>query len=300
MIQFKYILKGNKPLIQELGPHKYYLEYQEHPLDDEARMLIYWKRDILVKQHDNQTIEYPTWKQIKEAGILHQFEENSNRLHYFFSIDNTNYFGYETNVDIQLTGYSFCDVTVFRTAKPKKEAFACITGYQLYDFYINHQYCSRCGHVLEHSKKERMLQCEHCGFMVYPKISPAVIVAITHQNKLLLTRYANSAPGRYALVAGFCEVGETVEETVVREVMEEVGLAVKNPVYYKSQPWSLSGTLLMGFFVELEGSDEITLDTSELSEATWMSAEEIPVKWDDISLTNEMICHFMKQQEETK
>ena len=121
-----------------------------------------------------------------------------------------------------------------------------------------------------------MLQCEHCGFMVYPKISPAVIVAITHQNKLLLTRYANSAPGRYALVAGFCEVGETVEETVIREVMEEVGLAVKNPVYYKSQPWGFSDSLLVGFFADVDGSTEFVLEEAELSEAIWLSRYEIP------------------------
>ena len=88
--------------------------------------------------------------------------------------------------------------------------------------------------------KERMVHCECCGNMVYPKICPGIIVAVTNGDKLLLTKYA-PAPGRnanYALVAGFTEIGETLEETVQREVMEEVGLKVKNIRYYKSQPWS--------------------------------------------------------------
>lgn len=87
--------------------------------------------------------------------------------------------------------------------------------------------------------------------MVFPKISPAVIVAVTDNDRVLLTKYAGRTYKNYALVAGFNEAGETIEQTVRREVMEEVGLKVKNLKYYKSQPWGLSGSLLSGFFVSL-------------------------------------------------
>lgn len=97
---------------------------------------------------------------------------------------------------------------------------------------------------------------------------------------------------KYALLAGFTEIGETVEETVAREVMEEVGLRVKNIRYYKSQPWAFSDTLLMGFYCDLDGGDEITLDREELSLAEWFEREEIPVEPSRDSLTNEMIMKF--------
>ena len=96
----------------------------------------------------------------------------------------------------------------------------------------------------------------------------------------------------YALLAGFNETGESIEETVRREVMEEVGLKVKNLRYYKSQPWSFTDTLLMGFFCELDGEDGITLDTDELAMAEWFEREQMPVEAEDLSLTNEMICYF--------
>ena len=114
---------------------------------------------------------------------------------------------------------------------------------------------------------------------------------MVHQDKLLLTKYAGRAFKRYALIAGFAEIGETIEETVKREVMEEVGLNVKNLHYYKSQPWSFSDTLLMGFYAELDGEETIRLDENELSVAQWCTREEIPED-DGISLTREMMRVF--------
>ena len=107
-----------------------------------------------------------------------------------------------------------------------------------------------------------------------------------------MSKYAGREYKKYALLAGFNEIGETIEETVKREVMEEVGLQVKNITYYKSQPWSFSDTLLLGFFCELDGEDKITLDQEELALAQWFEREEIPVKEDDLSLTNEMMIAF--------
>jgi NAD+ diphosphatase len=119
-----------------------------------------------------------------------------------------------------------------------------------------------------------------------------VIVGVTDGDRLLMTKYAGRIYKRYALVAGFAEVGETIEETVSREVLEEVGVRVKNIRYYKSQPWPFSDSLLMGFYCDLDGSDEIVLDETELSEAEWVHRKDIDVEADGISLTNEMIVHF--------
>ena len=147
-------------------------------------------------------------------------------------------------------------------------------------------------------EKGEWIFCPVCKSMEYPKLSPAVIIALTHKNRLLLSKYAGRTFKKYALLAGFVEIGETLEDTVKREVMEEVGLPVTNIRYYKSQPWSFSGTVLMGFFCDLEGDDEqITLDEHELSLAQWFDREDIPVSPARDSLTNEMIMTFVRKKE---
>jgi NAD+ diphosphatase len=107
-----------------------------------------------------------------------------------------------------------------------------------------------------------------------------------------MTQYANREYRNYALIAGFAEIGESLEQTVRREVMEEVGLRVKNIQYYKSQPWPFTDTLLAGFFAELDGDDTITIDEEELAIGVWMPREDIPEPENSISLTGEMMELF--------
>ena len=130
-----------------------------------------------------------------------------------------------------------------------------------------------------------------CGNTVYPAIAPAVIVGVENGDKICLTKY-NRGYAHWALVAGYTEIGETPEQTVEREVMEETGLRVKNIRYYKSQPWGLSGSLLLGYFCEVDGSDAIRVDHDELKEGRWFTAEEIDFPDDLFSLTREMIARF--------
>ena len=111
-------------------------------------------------------------------------------------------------------------------------------------------------------------------------------------DRLLLTRYRGRAFQKYALIAGFHEIGETIEDTVRREVMEETGVRVKNLRFYKSQPWVYSDSLLMGFIAELDGPDKITMQEDELSEAAWFRRSDIPAEHSHISLTGEMIERF--------
>ena len=189
-------------------------------------------------------------------------------------------------------GFSFESVRNFRRLEVKELAFAAATAYHLYQWYRDNRFCGRCGHPAVHSEKERALCCPDCGNVIYPKIAPAVIVALTDGDRILLTRYNGRAYKRYALIAGFTEIGETAEETVRREVMEEVGLRVKNITYYKSQPWGTDSNLLLGFFCELDGSDRITMDAEELSTAAWFHRGEMPEQDDGFSLTREMMAVF--------
>ena len=133
--------------------------------------------------------------------------------------------------------------------------------------------------------------CPSCGKTFYPRIMPAVIVGIKNGERLLLTRYRIGFTPN-ALVAGFTEIGETAEETVRREVMEEVGVRVKNIRYFASQPWGIANDLLLGYYCELDGDEAIRMDEHELKYAQWVRREDIELQPDDLSLTNEMMRRF--------
>ena len=137
---------------------------------------------------------------------------------------------------------------------------------------------------MEESKSERALVCPSCENTVYPRINPAVIVAVRDGERLLVTQYAGRPYKNYALIAGFAETGETIEETVLREVKEETGITVKNPEFYKSQPWGFSDSLLFGFFCDLDGTDELTVDKTELETALWVQREDLPDDEETVSL----------------
>lgn len=273
-------------MIQDIHPHCYHNEYHPVPPEKDSYLLCYKGREVLVKQKDN-AITYPTFCELEKLND-NLYEEYT----YLFTIDDARFYLADDVTCGPLSEFQMMNTQVLRTAQPKHMAFAGVTGWQLHNWYQNHKFCGRCGKPMLHDQKERMLYCKECHNMEYPKISPAVIVGVTHGDRLLMSKYAGREYKKYALLAGFAEIGESIEDTVRREVMEEVGLRVKNITYYKSQPWSFSDTLLLGFFAELDGEEDITLDEEELALAQWFERSEIPTVDDGISLTNEMIMQF--------
>ena len=185
----------------------------------------------------------------------------------------------------------------YRNLGPREAVFAAAVSESLHRWYRANRFCGHCGTPMRDSETERAMVCPDCGLTVYPKLCPAVIVAVTDGDRLLLTRYQGRAFRRYALVAGFAEIGEPIEDTVRREVFEETGLRVKHLRYYKSQPWVFTDSLLFGFWCELDGSDAVTVQQSELSEARWHRRDEIPDDFSGISLTGEMIERFRQGKE---
>lgn len=211
---------------------------------------------------------------------------------YLFTVDNTRYFLAEPPKAIP-EGFAFRDVKQLRREQelPKEQIFAALTGKHLADWYRDTRFCGRCGGKMVHAQTERARKCPLCGYRTYPRIMPAVIVGVKNEDRLLITRYREGF-SHNALIAGFTEIGETAEETVAREVMEETGLRVKNIRYYKSQPWGIANDLLLGFFCQLDGDDAIRMDERELKYAQWVPREQIQLQPDDFSLTNEMMARF--------
>lgn len=273
-------------MIQDIAPHQFKNEYR--PVSPQKNSIaLYYEEHTALMRRTQTGIEFPTFGELERLN--EELYENSI---YLFTIDEKQYYLVDNLNRAPHCEFTMENTEIFRTADPQYSAFAGITGYQLYRWYQTRRYCGSCGHKMRHDTKERMLFCEHCRNMEFPKICPAVIIGVTDGNRILMSKYAGRSYKKYALLAGFTEIGETVEETVAREVMEEVGLKVKNIRYYKSQPWAFSDTLLIGFYCDLDGDAEVTLDEEELALAEWFERDEIPVEPSRYSLTNEMIIKF--------
>lgn len=271
-------------MIQNIHPRIYDNSFRQEAPDEQSYILFIKDNAVLVKETEDE-ICFPRFNEL---------EVQDSSYIYLFSIDRSKYF--LAGATQPQGDYDYQDMMDFRYKKPKALSFAAATACHLYNWYSRNRYCGRCGAVLKHDEKERMMRCDNCSNMVYPKISPAVIVGVTDGDRLLMTIYAGRIYKKYALVAGFAEIGETIEDTVKREVLEEVGLRVKNIRYYKSQPWPFSDSLLMGFFCDLDGCDHIVLDETELEGAEWIHRGDISVEADGISLTNEMIIRFKENK----
>lgn len=213
----------------------------------------------------------------------------SETLLYLFSIDENAYYLYMGQRECLLDGYEYLTKRVLRSDNPRQVCFAAFTAYQLYQWYTNNRFCGHCANRTVHSESERALTCPHCGNIIYPKIAPAVIVGVTDGDKVVVTRYKGRSYKGIALIAGFCEIGETPEMTAVREVKEEVGLCIKELKYVGSQPWGIDSNLLIGFIAKLDGDSTIVRDQNELSEALWVRRSELETPDSDISLTRTMI-----------
>lgn len=231
---------------------------------------------------DGEAVAFPA------RSLLHE----EAQFHYLYAIGEQRYFLCCMDEKLELPGFHWQPVRALRYGMPLSQAYAGILGHHLYHWYATRRFCGRCGRATAPDTRERMILCEACGLKEYPVIMPAVIVGVIRGDSLLLTKYANRENPNWALVAGFCEVGETLEQAVAREVMEEAGLRVCNITYYKSQPWPFSGSLLAGFFAEAEGDDPVIMDAVELSAAAFVKRDEITVPFEGRALTNEMICFF--------
>lgn len=287
-------------MIHEIFPEVLDNQYRKQEPDEDSRMLFIRGREILARE-GTKGISYPRYREV---------EGRVRGMIYLFSVGGRAYFSGELPDPGEdrsfyrgsggaprpeiwgLDGARWLGWEQLRDACPRAEAFAGMTGIHLHQWYQSVQFCGRCGKKAVHHGTERMMYCPSCGNVMFPRIAPAVIVAVTDGERLLLTKYAGRENAHFALVAGFVEIGETAEECVRRELLEEVGIHVKDIRYYGSQPWGFAGNLMLAYTARLDGAHRIDLDRHELAEAAWLLPEEIPEIPDHSSLTREMIRRF--------
>ena len=174
--------------------------------------------------------------------------------------------------------------------KPAVKAFSII------NWDINHQFCSRCGNLTRHQPGSFERICNVCELTFYPRISPCMIVLIKKDDHLLMARSPHFVPGAYGLIAGFIEVGESIEDAVHREVKEEVNIDIKNLRYFGSQPWPFPDSLMIGFTAEYAGGD-IIIDNKEIEAAGWYRFDNLPGRPSvSVSIASKLIEHFVAEQ----
>jgi NAD+ diphosphatase len=158
----------------------------------------------------------------------------------------------------------------------------------------DHRCCGRCGEPTERSTTERVRTCTKCGHGAYPRLSPAVIMLVERDGRALLARNARFPLPFFSTLAGFVEVGETLEQAVAREVQEEAGIEIDQIRYFGSQPWPFSGSLMIGFTAQW-ARGEIEADPSELADADWFAPDALPKVPPKLSIARELIDDFVRR-----
>lgn len=269
-------------MIQDIYPHKLDNQYSSaRPAEKGDEVFCFYNGELLLKEGDGFALPK-----------VEDFAEEE-KLQYLFSIDEKPYYLAHVSEEAKLEGFSYTNIRSFTDHVKEADpiVYGSFTAKHLMDWYRDNQFCGRCGHKMTHSDKERAMVCPDCGYTSYPRIMPAVIVGVTKGDEILITKYRTGFR-HSALIAGFAEIGETLEETVAREVMEEAGVKVKNIRYYKSQPWGTANDILIGYYCDVDGDPTIHMDDNELGYAEWTKREDIVLQPNRLSLTNEMMMMF--------
>lgn len=272
-------------MINELFPISINTHFSKVKAVQENDLIIYFNESGMLWKKGEKDFVIPQRKDF--VDFTHKTETT-----FLFTIDNVPCYLLWDNLKPKNNNFAFKEITFFRTQKHREFAWLSLVGYHIYNWYLNHRFCGKCGTPTQHKPDERAKVCPNCKAVVYPVISPAIIVAITCGSKILLIRGKGQQVKWHTLVAGYVDIGETLEQTVEREVAEEVGIKVKNIRYYKSQPWPLSGSMMIGFVAEADENQPIRIDENEISEASWFNRDNLPEYSPALSIGGEMIEKF--------
>ena len=277
-------------MLHEIFPHCLNNEFRHQSPRPEDYLVVHnGDRTLLKKQGENFVV--PRVRDFADCAC-----------HYLLSVDESAYFladDFKSMVNSDGSapeGFEFCVSRAFRGMENPLERFGGVTSAHIARWECLNTFCGRCGCRMGRSEKERAMVCPECRNTVYPRISPVVIVAVHNGDELLMARNLDHPDKtRLFLISGFVEIGESLEQAVAREVMEETGLKVKNIRYFGSEPWPFSESLISGYTAELDGKPTIHMQESELAAACWVNRKDIPPYDTSVSISAALIESFRTQ-----
>lgn len=276
-------------MLHEIAPHEFNNQYQAGYKSAESDYILHYRNNMVVLKQYANAYHLPQKSDFKEV-----IKDSS--LTFLFTFNKVACFLFEDEFEVTNEHLRLVETNFFRTTQQQAIAWVVIAGYHLQSWYTQNKFCGRCGSPTLHKQTERALECHKCKHTIYPRISPAIIVAIVCNDKILLARNTSFIGGWYSLIAGYADIGESLEETVRREVKEEVGIDVTNIRYYNSQPWPPSGSIMIGFVAEADANQAIIIDGNEIAEAAWFSRGGLPKHSLNLSIAGEMIEKFERNE----
>ena len=295
-------------MVQDIFPHKYDNRFVEAKPADSDPVVVCFQQKVLCRIETGKPAAAPdpdpeqSQKAPEELLTLPSVSESvkawgadREALRFLFRIDETPVWLCDRELPEQ-NGYRYEHLLSIRGTAPSWLSFAAAVGAHLAHWYDTSRFCGRCGSPNTHSKTSRAMVCPKCGNVIFPRINPIVIVAVTDGDRMLVARYNrkhfNTRNNQYVLLAGYTEIGESYEDTVRREVREETGLEIRNLRYVGSQPWPFSQTAIAGFYAEADSSLPLKMQREELSELLWVKREDLPPRKNLTSMTDNLIEWF--------
>lgn len=256
---------------------------------DDALWFVYHQDRLLIKTGTNGYL-IPRLRDLKE------FKPSLIRKQFLGSLDEIPCYAAELSNDNKVSGKFALKGLRELFFGQLEEELVWIAGKanQLVDWNRSHQFCGKCGRPTEDGQDERAKVCPRCHLNNYPRVSPAVIVAVIRKNQILLGNNVRFKSGYYSVLAGFVEPGENLEECVAREIKEEVGISVNNIRYFASQPWPFPNSLMVAFLADYAGG-EIKTDNTEIKEADWFTADNLPSIPPRITIARQLIDWFVNR-----
>lgn len=256
-----------------------------HALPDdlpEGALVFAFRGEKILVAGDEKTPVLLTMRELAERGI-------DGPLHYLGAYQGVHCVARTLADDAHdVEGWRYAGLRSLFFAIPEPLVAIAGRAFQIIEWDRTHRFCGRCGTPTHTRTGERAKECGNCGYIAYPRVSPAMMALVTRGREILLARSHRFPPGLYSALAGFVEAGETIEDCVVREVREEVGVEVTSLRYFASQSWSFPHSLMIAFTAEYAGG-EIRCDDSEIAEARWFDAAELPPRPPSLSIARRLI-----------
>ncbi|MHB8645713.1 MAG: NAD(+) diphosphatase [Thermomicrobiales bacterium] len=249
---------------------------------------VFRDRDLLVQETDTDAT-LPHMEHVTDLGLMPE------RTQYLGMLGGDHCFVVEVAKETEPPeGMRFEGLRALYRRLPDDLFFLAGRAVQIIAWDRTHQFCGHCGTRTRYHAVDRATECPNCGLVNYPRIAPAVIVAVERGDELLLARNANFPAAFFSVLAGFVEAGESLEETVRRELREEVSIEVKEIRYFGSQSWPFPNSLMVGFTATY-ASGEIRVDTNEVAEAAWFRYDTLPRVPPSLSIARKLIDAFIEK-----